>query len=567
MEDVARCPRCGGQPVTEACASCGAEPVHAPDDEIGERAASDRDKQAEARDRAAEVRDEGAAHRDRRARQQEQAARHENKHDQNLSDHDEDASARDQQSADDDQHAADADAAAGGDTDTHRSGTLARGGSRRQRDSASVQREETSGTRLEADDAAASREQAIVLAEHDRADAADDRRAAADDREAAARERVEALRRRTESASEAQRSVETLESLGDAFFTLDSEWRFTYLNPQAESLLMQGRRDLVGKIVWEAFPEAVGTESDAELRRALREQTPVRFEQTYESLGNTFEVRAYPVTGGLAVYFSDITTQRRLDMQLRQSQRLEALGRVTAGVAHDFNNLLTGIGGFASLGQAAAVDEETTGYFDEIDSAAQKAKALTRQLLTFARERDLAPAATNLNEVVEGISSLLRQLMPASVELRLALSPDPVVVFVDPSQLEQVLLNLVVNSRDAIDASGSITVKTATDRPVEVAHEADGPSGWLQIADTGCGIPDELRPRIFEPFVSTKSPETASGLGLATIHGIVSQSGGSIYVDSTVDVGTTFTVALPVEQPEPAAADRVGPRSSLRVRS
>jgi signal transduction histidine kinase len=248
----------------------------------------------------------------------------------------------------------------------------------------------------------------------------------------------------------------------------------------------------------------------------------------------------------LAVYFSDVTQERLRDSQHRQTQRLESLGQITAGVAHDFNNLLCAISGFASLGQAELVDaEQSRFYFDQIDAATQKAVALTRQLLTFAREQTLSPALIDLNHAVEGLASLLRQLLPTGLELHLALSPQPVVVFADPCQLEQVLINLVVNSRDAMAAPGAITIATLAVEPTGVARGLPVPSGWLQVIDTGSGIPDDVLPHIFDPYFTTKLPEASTGLGLATIYGIVSQSDGAIFVDSTVGVGTTMTVALP----------------------
>ena len=562
MTKLVTCPACGASTGGPSCTFCVAELLVGGVDQIRDQAASDRDKTAEYRDRAAERRDRGADDRDALARQLEQMAgdrERTSEQDQTWSDHDQTASGSDQRTADVEQHAADEDFAAGGDAATHQRGVLARKHSRRDRGSASVSRDETTAARLQGHDADTSRKDAPP-AEHEREEAAGDREGAADDRERAAHDREDAaddredaLRNRTESAAAAQRAAETLESMSDAFFTLDSEWRFTYLNPQAEAILERRREDLLGKNMWEEFPEGVGSGFYDEYQRALREQVPVRFEEHYEPLGRTLEIRAYPVTAGLAVYFTDVTDDRRRDERLRQAQRLEAIGRVTAGVAHDFNNLLAAVRGFASLGQAASVDEKTKRYFDQIDSASEKGIAMTRQLLVFAREQDLSPTAIDLNEVVEDLSSLLRQLLPAGIDLQLALSPQPVPVFVDRSQLEQVLLNLVVNSRDAIDTTGSITVRTSTDEPAGVVHDFRVASSWLQVADTGAGIPDDVLPLIFDPFFTTKPPETGTGLGLglglATIYGIVSQSDGSIFVDSTLGIGTTMTLALPAKQP------------------
>jgi PAS domain S-box-containing protein len=485
--------------------------------------------------------------------------------DQTWSDDDRAASGRDQRSADADQLAADEDFVAGGDSASFHRGVLARQQSSRDRGSASALREEVTAARLHENDADVSREDAALLdgsdramAAGDREEAAGDREEAAGDREEAARERAEALRNSIESAGAAQRALQTLESMSDAFFTLDPEWRFTYLNPQSEVILERRREDLLGKSVWEVFPEGAGSRFDDQYRRAVREQVPVRFEEHHAPLGRSFEVRAFPVAAGLAVYFTDVTEERLRDARLRQTERLETLGRVTAGVAHDFNNLLAAVGGFAHLGRAKAVDETILGYFDQIDAASQKAAALTCQLLAFARQQDLSPGAIDLNEVVDGLFSLLRQLIPANIELRLAPARQPVTVFVDRSQLEQVLVNLVVNSRDAIETTGAITIHTRSDAPAGLMHEIRLPSGWLQVTDTGSGIPEDVRPHIFDPFYSTKPPETASGLGLATIYGIVTQSGGTIFVDSTIDVGTTMTVALPAEQPHAAPPSGTG---------
>ena len=391
-----------------------------------------------------------------------------------------------------------------------------------------------------------------------REDAAYDRRDSADDREESSRDRAGASDDRTESADAANRALETLELMSDAYFTLDREWRFSYLNPQCELILKRRREELVGRSFWEEFPAALGSCFEAEFRWALREQLPVRFEELYEPLGLTLQVRAYPATFGLVVYFTDVTQERVREARLRQSERLETIGRVTASVAHDFNNLLTAIGGFAQLGQARIGDGTATGYFDEIDSASQKARALTRQLLSFARQQALSPAVIYMNDVVDELFALLHQLMPAGIKIQTSSPPSPVPVFVDRSQLEQVLVNLVVNSRDAIEATGSITVSTMNEAPAGLAHDVEVPSGWLQVADTGSGIPEEIQPHIFDPFFSTKPLETGTGLGLATTYGIVTQSGGSVFVDSTVGVGTMMTVALPRTPPSQVAANGSG---------
>lgn len=243
-----------------------------------------------------------------------------------------------------------------------------------------------------------------------------------------------------------------------------------------------------------------------------------------------------------------------LESRLRQTDRLKTLGQLTAGVSHDFKNLLAVIGGYAHLGQAAPADADTTSYFDQIVSTTDKAEALTRQLLVFSRRQELSPEVVDLNDVIDGLLPMLKQLLPVDVSLHLELSPRSVFVFADRSQLEQVVLNLVVNSRDAIQKRGSITIETSNDDLTGDAHDINGACGWLRVTDDGSGIPDDAMPHIFDPFFSTKPAESGTGLGLATIHGIVCKSGGSVFVDSTVGVGTKMTVALPSESPQSSPA-------------
>ena len=263
-----------------------------------------------------------------------------------------------------------------------------------------------------------------------------------------------------------QRAVETLESMTDAFFTLDTDWNFTYVNRQSESILKRRREDLVGKNIWVEFPEAVDSDFFELYHRALREQIALNLDARYEALGVDLVVRVYPITGGLGVYFRDVTKDKLVEAQLRQAQRLEAVGRVTAGVAHDFNNLLTAIRGFASLGIEKSADSTRAArYFGQIASAGEKATELTRQLLAFSRQQELALEQLDLNEVVREFANLLEHLLPPDIALQFELSGEPVPVFADRAQVEQILLNLVVNSRDAIGRNGVIRVTTMTVAP------------------------------------------------------------------------------------------------------
>ena len=291
---------CGEANETLRCPSCGAQPPQGVD-QVRDQAASNRDRTAEHRDRAAERRDRGAEDRDEHARQDELAASDQDQawsdRDQTASGGDQRAADHDQRAADDDQHAANDDFAATGDTDSYTRGLLARSHARSERGSASVSREQTRAARLQSHDEDAANRQHMQPAGHDREEAAGDRKSAAHDREEAAGDREAALRNRTESAAAAHRALETLESMSDAFFTLDPKWRFTYLNPRAEAILKRRREDLLGTNIWTEFPQWLGSPFDDAYRRALREQVLVQFTDYYETLDRTLEIDELQIVG------------------------------------------------------------------------------------------------------------------------------------------------------------------------------------------------------------------------------------------------------------------------------
>ncbi|MFB3814243.1 MAG: PAS domain S-box protein [Terriglobales bacterium] len=252
---------------------------------------------------------------------------------------------------------------------------------------------------------------------------------------------------------------------------------------------------------------------------------------------------------GYELIIEDVTEHRALEEQLRHAQKMEAIGRLAGGVAHDFNNLLTVIKGYGEL-MAQQIDEADPlrAELEEIRKAADRAAALTRQLLAFSRRQVLAPKVLELNQVVANMEKLLRRLLGEDVELLTVLDANLGRVKADPGQIEQVIMNLAVNARDAMPQGGQLIIETANfnlDESYKVEHTVVVPGRYVMLAvsDTGVGMTEEVRSRIFEPFYTTK--ERGTGLGLSTVYGIVKQSGGYVWVYSEPGKGSTFKVYLP----------------------
>lgn len=262
----------------------------------------------------------------------------------------------------------------------------------------------------------------------------------------------------------------------------------------------------------------------------------------------------------------DITDRKQLEEQLRQAQKMEAVGKLAGGVAHDFNNLLTAISGYAEA-LLGSLPPESLPHQDalEITRAASRAASLTRQLLAYSRQQILTPSVLDLQQVVEQLGGMLRRLIGEDIRLTTRHGTSDTFVRVDRGQIEQVILNLVLNARDAMLHGGTLTVTTS---PVDIdesfarAHVgmSRGPHVCLQVQDTGSGMDDTTRSRAFDPFFTTKEPGKGTGLGLSTVYGIVKQSGGSVWLDSTPGAGTTVRVYLPQvqEHPESEQAATVG---------
>jgi signal transduction histidine kinase len=285
----------------------------------------------------------------------------------------------------------------------------------------------------------------------------------------------------------------------------------------------------------------------------------------------------FPVRGadqeitGVGIIVVDTTANHELEAQLLQSQKMEAVGRLAGGVAHDFNNLLTVISGYTSLALPKLADDHPVRHpLEEIDLAAARAAALTHQLLAFSRKQLLQPRLVDVGEVTNRLLPMLGRLIEARVEVVVRVAPRQLhPVLFDPGQLEQVIVNLVLNARDAMPDGGTVTIEvdeTYLDATYADAHvEAQtGLHTVMSVSDTGHGFDEATQARIFEPFFTTKEVGEGTGLGLSTVHGIVRQSGGNVWVYSELGRGTTFKIYIP-SAPEGAIAEPAGAQPSATL--
>jgi signal transduction histidine kinase/CheY-like chemotaxis protein len=340
--------------------------------------------------------------------------------------------------------------------------------------------------------------------------------------------------------------------IGDGLLILDASHRIADLNRAAETILGLSRARAAGEPIETVLPEWPAT-IDVDVRQDVT-LPGLEGERTYDV--RVTPIHAHGRLTGYVVLFRDVTERRRLEEELRQAQRMEAVGKLAGGVAHDFNNLLTAIIGFAALAEA---EPERTGLvrdcLSEIRRSGEQAAALTRQLLAFGRRQMLRPVDLDLSQVVDDMHRMLGRLIGEHIELVVRRTRNLHAVRADRAQLEQVIVNLVVNARDAMPRGGRLTIRTEnviieprTSHGAPVL--AAGHYASLIVEDSGDGIDPAILNRIFEPFFTTKNIGRGTGLGLATVYGIVKQSNGDVQVRSVPGQGTTFTVVLPaVSQP------------------
>jgi PAS domain S-box-containing protein len=330
---------------------------------------------------------------------------------------------------------------------------------------------------------------------------------------------------------------------------------FDFVHPEDVSTMKQA---------FESATEYPQREVTAQYRLRRRDGTWVELEAIAQSRLND------PNIAGVVVNSRDVTLQHRLEEQLRQSQKMEAIGQLAGGVAHDFNNILTVIHGHAALllGSGTLTDAEVKPV-RQILQAAERAAGLTRQLLTFSRRQVMQPKRLDLNGIVSNMAKMLGRILGEDVRLQLRCCPQTASVLADASMIEQLLLNLSVNARDAMPEGGQLTIQVSVAEidGTHVAHHPEARIGrfvCLAVSDTGCGIPPENLRRIFEPFFTTKEVGKGTGLGLATVYGVVKQHQGWIEVESEVNKGTSFAVYLPRGEEKVESAEEKTAEGMLR---
>src|SRR4051794_18705082 len=356
-----------------------------------------------------------------------------------------------------------------------------------------------------------------------------------------------------------------VENSSDALLLIDAEGRVTYLTPSSPRHVGWEPPQMLGRSIFDFIHPDDCETIGVQMAEALRKPgVPVVHEVRFQHADGAYRIMEGvavnrlddPSVGAIVVNARDITERRKLEQQLRQAQKMEAVGQLAGGVAHDFNNLLTAILGYSSLMlDDIPAEDPLRQDLVEIQSAGERAAALTRQLLAFSRRQMLQPQVVDINTTVRQLEKLLRRLISEDVELVIALAADLVPVRVDPASIEQILVNLTVNARDAMPAGGRLTIETANveldDGDTHVAMPA-GRYVMLAVHDTGQGMDAATRARVFEPFFTTRDQGRGSGLGLATVYGIVKQSDGHIWVASEPGHGTTFKVYLPSASRSPA---------------
>jgi len=371
---------------------------------------------------------------------------------------------------------------------------------------------------------------------------------------------------RKRAEEEHRRLAAAVEYAADAILVTDAEWVVQYVNPAFEKVTGYAKEEILGRNPYLLAPDGENIRIYLGIEDAIRAGRPWKGRlknKRKDGFHLQQDTVIYPIrdpNGRIVnhvVASRDITREVQLEKQARTAQQMEAVGTLAGGIAHDFNNALTGIIGFADLLRIRlGKDPKLQGDVDEILKCAARASTLTKQLLAFARRQVIEPVSLGLNTVVRDLSRLLKKVSGEQIEVRIRLTEGVPPIFADRGQLEQVLLNLCLNSRDAMPGGGEFLVSTDAiaweeERVEDQAVMPPGGYVLLSVADNGSGMDDATRKRAFEPYFTTKAPGKGTGLGLSMVYGIVKQNGGFIFLDTRPGAGTTFRIYFPATEVVP----------------
>jgi PAS domain S-box-containing protein len=382
-----------------------------------------------------------------------------------------------------------------------------------------------------------------------------------------AERRIRALIERNQARQELQQTVrkmtDILEKTSDGFFAVDRDWKFTFVNRQAEKLLDRRRVDLIGKDFWMEIPDFTRDAFEHNYRRAMSEQVAVEFEATDASGHVWFELLAYPSGGGVSVFLRDVTERKRVEEERLTTGKLESLGTLAGGIAHDLNNVLTIISGNIGLAQIEASPESSNllSFLSRAGEAAQQAAQLSSQLLTFSKGGAPRKRVASVLELLTQAAEF--SLHGSNLRAQLDVPQGLWKVAVDPTQIEQVISALIINAREAMPCGGVVRISASNVEVDEKSALPLRPERYVRVrvADNGSGIDPKSVNRIFDPYFTTKA--AASGLGLSMSYSIIKKHSGLLQLESTSPTGSTFAFYLPVTDAEPRSSEPALPNEIL----